>query len=43
MLDTFLRKEKKQVAEAGFEPAHPLWIPDFKSGASAIPPLGLNG
>ena len=30
----------KEIAEAGLEPARPLRTRDFKSRASAIPPLG---
>ena len=35
------RGQLYRLAEAGLEPARPLRTRDFKSRASAIPPLGL--
>ena len=33
---------RNRMGEAGLEPARPLWTGDFKSPASAIPPLALR-
>jgi hypothetical protein len=33
---------RRAVAEMGVEPIRPLWTGDFKSPASAFPPLGLT-